>query len=58
MSAWVVQVLNEMEKQTDIQAVDAALKRHGAIATEVTGGVSIVARVCVLIVNKSFSKQG
>lgn len=28
-----------MEKQTDMQAVDAALKRHGAISTEVTAGV-------------------
>ena len=35
----MIQVLSELEKQQDMRAVDAALKRHEAISAEVYAGV-------------------
>lgn len=36
----MIQVLDELEKQSDMRAVDAALKRHKAVSTEVHAGES------------------
>lgn len=37
------QVLQELDKGQDVTAVDAALKRHEAISTDVHAGVSSIA---------------
>lgn len=55
------QVLQELDKGQDVTAVDAALKRHEAISTDVHAGVSsqihtsvkFMGSVCIVKVMKS-----